>query len=484
MALTATATPGTIIKIKNKLLLSTTNVIKSSFVKKQLHLDFIRKDDISYNINSIHNIIQKHKCKTIIYCKTKKETETICETLKRKGVLVEYYHGDLDTDQRTAVQTKFTNGEVEVMTATIAFGMGIDISNIYLIIHYGISKDIESYYQEIGRAGRDGHDSYCYLFWSENDFRLNKYFVKQISDPDLKKSQSNKIKQVENLVYSKQCRMKFILNYFGEEYDQCNQCDNCKKYYSPIILPNKIYIYTILKTFKELDHGIGITKLINILFGSRAKDISPNMKKISTYGIYNRNTDKKYIMSIIYELLENRLLTKQNLSELMGSFYNISSDGSSFYSKNKKIYENAIHILNKFGKLILTKCKKTKAKKTSKSVKKSKLPSSGKRWTDHEDNLISILLHNHTIEEIASQLGRSKKSLELRIIQNINKDKIHFSALSSCNFIPSSNKIKSIQKVVSSLDTPYKLKSVKDKLSKDYSYFDIHVALSIYGKSI
>ena len=485
MALTATATKDTIIKIKDKLQLEHNNIIKSSFAKDNLHLDFIRKDDLQNNIYNIIKIIKQHKCKTIIYCKTKKETETIAESITNHGIPTKYYHGDLDANTRNNVQELFTNGDIQVITATIAFGMGIDISDIYLIIHYGISKEIESYYQEIGRAGRDGGDSFCYLFWAENDFRLNKYFVSLIKDKELKQTQSKKIRQVEDLIYTSDCRMKFILNYFGEAYDKCNHCDNCLKLKKTQILPSNIYIYTILKTYIQLDHGIGINKLINILFGSNAKDITPKMKKVSTYGIYNKNTDKKYIQSIIQQLVICKLLLREETSTLFGSFYNISQTGLKYFHIHTNIIIKSIHIIIKFGRKCLPKCKKeTKKKRTNQSNIKSKPSATGKRWTPHMDNELAMLIQQMNLQQIAEKLQRSQRSIEMRIIYCINNGQINLDSLARCNFIPSKEKIITILDVHKSLSDKSLLKDIKKKVPKNYSYFDINIALSKYGNYI
>lgn len=484
MALTATATKDTIIKIKDKLQLDHNNIIKSSFVKNNLHLDFIRKDELQNNIHHMIKIIKKHNCKTIIYCKTKKETETISNSMNISGIPTKYYHGDLDTDKRTNVQNLFTTGKIKVITATIAFGMGIDISDIYLIIHYGISKEIESYYQEIGRAGRDGKQSFCYLFWSENDFRLNKYFVSLIKDKELKQTQSKKIRQIEDLIYSSECRMKFIVNYFGENYTHCHNCDNCNKIKQSQILPSNIYIYTILKTYIQLDHGIGINKLINILFGSNAKDITSNMKKVTTYNIYNRNTDKKYIQSIIQQLVTCKFLSREETSNLFGSFYNISELGMKFYRKNNKIITNSINIINKFGKKCAVKCTKKITKKNNKITIKSKPSSTGKRWTTHMDNELAMLIQQMDLQQIAERLQRSQRSIEMRIISCINNEKINLESLSRCSFIPSIEKIKKILDVYTSLSDKSALKNIKKELPKNYSYFDINIAISKYGNYI
>ena len=485
MALTATATTDTIIKIKEKLQLDHGNIIKSSFAKDNLHLDFIRKNDIQSNINDIIKMIRKHNCKTIIYCKTKKETETIAESITNHGIPTKYYHGDLDNKTRTKVQESFTTGVIKVITATIAFGMGIDISDIYLIIHYGISKEIESYYQEIGRAGRDGGESYCYLFWAENDFRLNKYFVSLIKDKELKQTQSKKIRQVEDLIYSSDCRMKFILNYFGEGYDKCNNCDNCLKINKIQILPSNIHIYTILKTYIQLDHGIGINKLINLLFGSNAKDITDKMKKVSTYGIYNRNTDKKQIQSLIQHLVTCKLLSREETSTLFGSFYNISQTGLKYFHINSNVIIKSIRIITKFGKICLPKfTPKSKKKNTSKTEIKSKPSSTGKRWTSHLDNELAMLIQQMNLQQIAEKLQRSQRSIEMRIIYCINHGQINLDSLARCNFIPSKDKIVQILDIYKSLPDKSLLKDIKKKVPKNCSYFDINIAVSNYGKHI
>ena len=118
-------------------------------------------------------------------------------------------------------------GKVNIIIATIAFGMGIDLPNIRLVINYGISKDMESFYQEIGRAGRDGKTSNIQLFWSNHDFNINKSFLNNITDVEFQKKQMSRILEMERFVNSSTCRMKYITKYFGEDIDDCGHCDNC-----------------------------------------------------------------------------------------------------------------------------------------------------------------------------------------------------------------------------------------------------------------
>ena len=466
LAVTATATNFSINQISEKLNLNNPVIIKSSFVKSNLHIKFFHKNGLNYDISQIINLIKKHNCKTIIYCKTRKETEEISNLIKTYGLTSAYYHGDLKSDVRTRVQEQFTSNQIDIICATIAFGMGIDICNIYLIIHYGISKTIESYYQEIGRAGRDMTDSYCYLFWNENDFRLNKFFVSKVVNEELKEIQYKQIQQVENFIYSNKCRMQYIVNYFNEQCDICNKCDNCKKWSKPIKLPCAIYIYNILSSYIKLQYSCGNTKMLKILFGSEAKEITKEMKKLKTYGIYNTNSTKKdYIKNIMNTLIEQQFLKKVELGGLFGIVYTASDKGKQYYKDNKKKIEKSILTIQRFGKRCIPKC--TKKKKSLKSNPSNK----GKRWTKEADKLFIKLLSNTSIEDMAKKFSRTPNSIECRIFTLLEKNKLDINKISHLDYFPKKELIKKIK------DLKIKLKDDKKiKTELNCSYFDIKIA--------
>lgn len=465
LAVTATATNFSIKQISNKLTLNNPIIIKSSFVKSNLNLKFFHKNGLNYDISQIVNLIKKHNCKTIIYCKTRKETQEISDLIKTYGLTSAYYHGELKADVRTRVQEQFTNNQIDIICATIAFGMGIDIYNIYLIIHYGISKTIESYYQEIGRAGRDMTESYCYLFWNENDFRLNKFFVSKVCNEELKAIQYKQIQQVENFVYSNKCRMQYIVNYFDEQCNICNKCDNCNKCNKTIKLPCAIYIYNILSSYIKLQISCGNTKMLKILFGSESKEITNNIKRLKTYGIYNTNSTKKdYINIIINTLIEQQFLKKVELGGLFGIVYTISDKGKQYYKDNKKKIEKSILRIQRFGKQCIPKCKKKK-----KSLK-SNPTNKGKRWTEEADKLFIKLIPNTSIKDMAEKFSRTPYSIECRIFTLLDKNKLDINKISHLDYFPKKELIKKIK------DLKIKLKDEKNiKTELNCSYFDIKI---------
>ena len=218
-----------ILDIENNLNLESPKLVKSTFYRSNLDINVKRKFNGDYDLNEIVQFLRELKGndKAIIYCKTKNETDNFVLKLKQNNIKSKSYHAGKSNKVRTSIQKKFINNEVNVIIATIAFGMGIDVPNIRLVINYGISRDMESFYQEMGRAGRDGKNSKIYLYWSNSDFSINKHFLNDIKDEAFKKKQMNKILEMERFVNSNQCRMQYITNYFGEKIKECGHCDYC-----------------------------------------------------------------------------------------------------------------------------------------------------------------------------------------------------------------------------------------------------------------
>jgi Werner syndrome ATP-dependent helicase len=244
--------------------------------------------------NDIIPIITKHADESIIiYCLTKKETEKIAEILKKNKIDCGVYHAGLDADDKTKAHYNFIKGKVKVIAATIAFGMGINKADVRVVIHYGSPKNIEGYYQEIGRAGRDGKKSYCYAFFNFQDFKMQEHFIANSNNEAYQKTQTKLLGHMKKYMTTKNCRRQILLEYFDEEADdKCDFCDNCcgtKKESQNKIITTEQNVEREAKVLINLIESIpnrsfGITMYINILRASTNKSITPEMKKNKYYG--------------------------------------------------------------------------------------------------------------------------------------------------------------------------------------------------------
>jgi RecQ family ATP-dependent DNA helicase len=229
LALTATATTMVTKDLCNVLKLDDdVKIIKTSFDRPNLELNIMTKTKGNIS-KDIIPIVKKFVDKSIIiYCLTRKDTIKIAELVNKFGINCGVYHGGMENYDRKLIHTKFLNDEVKCIVATIAFGMGINKPDIRVVIHYGCPKNLESYYQEIGRAGRDSLESYCYLFYGMNDFKMQEIFIKNGTDEINKANNYRLLNIMKSYVMNKQCRRKMLLTYFNEKYDNiCLKCDYC-----------------------------------------------------------------------------------------------------------------------------------------------------------------------------------------------------------------------------------------------------------------
>ncbi|MEK6913405.1 MAG: RecQ family ATP-dependent DNA helicase [Nanoarchaeota archaeon] len=227
IALTATATKKVREDILKQLSMRNPQIFVSSFNRKNLNLIVMRKKDA---FNKLLELLIKHRDKSvIIYCFSRKDSEKIAQNLTDNGFNALPYHAGLDNQVRKRNQELFINNEIKIIVATIAFGMGINKPDIRMIVHYTFPKSVEGYYQEIGRAGRDGLPSDCVLFYSYGDKRKHEFFINQVKDENAQRIAREKLSQIINYSEMDKCRRKYLLEYFGENfsYDNCGACDIC-----------------------------------------------------------------------------------------------------------------------------------------------------------------------------------------------------------------------------------------------------------------
>lgn len=311
IALTATATPKVQSDIVKNLGLREPNVFISSFNRPNLSYEVLPKVNVEQTNKSIVRFIQSHKNKSgIIYTLNRKTTEELAAMLNANGITAVAYHAGLDSKLRAQRQDQFLNEDVHVIVATIAFGMGIDKPDVRFVIHYNIPKSIENYYQETGRAGRDGMEGKCVLYYSHKDVSKLEHLMrdKPLSEREVG---AQLINETVSYAESSVCRRKTLLYYFGEDYNDsksCGHCDNCLNPKEKI--EAKAEAVTVLKTIKGLGEQFAIEYVILILTGKATSQVM--MFRHEQLDVFASGNDKdvNYWSSLIRQMLLEGLLEK------------------------------------------------------------------------------------------------------------------------------------------------------------------------------
>jgi ATP-dependent DNA helicase RecQ len=307
IALTATATPKVQHDIQKNLSILDADVFKSSFNRPNLYYEVKSKQDVT---KEIIKYIKNNAGKSgIIYCLSRKKVEEMAEVLKVNGIKALPYHAGMDSATRTMNQDKFLMEEADIIVATIAFGMGIDKPDVRFVIHYDIPKSLEGYYQETGRAGRDGGEGNCIAYYSYNDIlKLEKFMQgKPIAEQEIGKQL---LLETVSYAESSVCRRKLLLHYFGEEYlkENCEACDNCL--HPKAQFEGTEAVVSVLETILAVKEKFKADHIANILSGKVTSAIkSYKHHKIEFFGI-GEDKDEKFWNMVIRQALIAKFLTK------------------------------------------------------------------------------------------------------------------------------------------------------------------------------
>lgn len=308
IALTATATPKVQQDIQRNLQMEEADLFKSSFNRTNLYYE-VRPKLKNESKKQLIKFIKSHKGKSgIIYCLSRKKVEEIAQLLQVNQINAAPYHAGLESAVRIKNQDDFLNEELDVIVATIAFGMGIDKPDVRYVIHYDVPKSLEGYYQETGRAGRDGLEGHCLMFYKYEDIvKLDKFN----KDKPVTERENARVLLQEMAAYAETgvCRRKFILNYFGESFEKdCGYCDNCKR--DREIFEGMTYIQTALEAALQTNERFGLEHLVKVIIGETTEYVtSYKHDQLPVFG-KGKEVPEKYWTSIIRQAMIFDLLEK------------------------------------------------------------------------------------------------------------------------------------------------------------------------------
>lgn len=319
MALTATATPKVQNDIQKNLNMLDAKVFKSSFNRSNLYYEVQPKGSKAQTMKDIISFINKRKGNSgIVYCLSRKKTEELAELLRANDINALPYHAGLDAKTRAENQDKFLMEEIEVIVATIAFGMGIDKPDVRYIIHYDVPKSLEGYYQETGRSGRDGFDGDCVLFFNPKDTEKLEKFLKDkpVAEREIG---TQLISEMAYFAESSECRRKSLLHYFGEDFDaeDCNKmCDNCRHPRPKQEVSEELV--DVLKVIDFTDGKVGLKHIVDIMIGKSSQDVKAYKHNThELFGVGKEQSENFWKTLIRYAQVNNLIIKNIELYGLL-----------------------------------------------------------------------------------------------------------------------------------------------------------------------
>ena len=306
-AFTATATKYVENDIKNLLGLDKANVYVTGFDRPNLSFSVIRTPKrMDYVVHYVRQHVNENG---IIYCATRKDVDRVYENLTRVGIKAGHYHGGLNDEVRREMQNAYADDKLQVMVATNAFGMGIDKSNVRYVLHYQMPRNMESYYQEAGRAGRDGAPAECILLYSGQDVQVHKYLIEQsIETPERQNVELRKLQSMIDYCFCSNCLRKYMLNYFGEStvWTTCDNCSSCKGSADKVNVTKEAK--AIFRAIMGTDERYGASMITSIVRGERTDRIMrAGHDALPVFGLLS-NVDEKSIKGLIQQFVASGYL--------------------------------------------------------------------------------------------------------------------------------------------------------------------------------
>ncbi len=311
LAVTATATTQVRQDIVSNLHLKSPLLLQASFNRDNLFYEVVPKNQATQQVITFLNKFKDQS--GIIYCFSRNQVDSLTKEINQMGFKALPYHAGLSDETRFRHQEKFIRDDVPIMVATIAFGMGINKPNVRFVIHFDLPKNIESYYQETGRAGRDGLPSHCLLLYSAGDAGKIRYFIDQKTDADQQRIASRHLNAIMGFCQTHDCRRIPLISYFGEKYTQesCGLCDNCTKPKQTMVNAT-VEAVKFLQAMSETDERFGALHVINVLRGSQSEKVLKfNHNHCATFGAGKHLTVKQW-QNLVEQFLNQRLISKDD----------------------------------------------------------------------------------------------------------------------------------------------------------------------------
>lgn len=517
VALTATATDKVRLDIKKNLGIVDAIEFKSSFNRPNLYYE-VRPKTKNIDKEIIKFISERPRKSGIIYCLSRKEVERLAQVLQANGIKSAAYHAGMEAHERSATQDDFLMERIKVIVATIAFGMGIDKPDVRYVIHFDFPKSLEGYYQETGRAGRDGREGYCLAFYSHKDLRKLEKFMedKPVSEQDIGRQL---LRETATYAESSVCRRKLLLHYFGEDYnkDNCHNCDNCK--HPKIKVEAKDQLCNIIEIIQAVKENFSEEHIIDIAMGKETDAVLEyKHNELELYGIGDGD-ERTLWQSVVRQALLAEYLDKNK--ENQGAL-RITAKGKKFYKKptdfkvtldsdfddegettdpegfseshalDQELYEMLVDLRNKVAKekgkppYVIFQDPSLEAMATTYPITNEELlniPGVGAGKVKKYANEFLALIKRHCEaneierpEDFRIRTVPNKSKLKINIIQNIDR-KVDLDDYAEANRIDFDDLLDEIDSIVYSgtkINIDYFVEAVidEDKINEIYDYFD------------